>query len=191
MLIAGVDEVGRGPLVGNVVAAAVILKENHGIEGLGDSKKLSEKKRNSLYERITNEALSYCIAFATPKEIDAINILQASLLAMKRAVEGLSVEPEKIMVDGTHLPDLKYPMEAIPKGDSLIESISAASIIAKVTRDREMLELDKLYPDYGFASHKGYPTKLHLEKLHELGVLKEHHRRSFSPVAKVLAAEFA
>lgn len=189
-MIAGVDEVGRGPLVGNVVAAAVILKDNHKISGLTDSKKLTEKKREQLYDVIINEALDYSIASASPREIDNINILQSSLLAMKRAIEGLKLRPEKVLVDGIHKPKIDIPMKAIPKGDSLIESISAASILAKVTRDREMLQLDEIYPEYGFSKHKGYPTKLHLEKIKELGII-DCYRRTFAPVAKLLTEEGA
>lgn len=181
MIVAGVDEVGRGPLAGDVVTAAVILPENHGIVGLNDSKKLSEKKRLALFEEIKQKATAYCIERATPKEIDDLNILQASLLAMKRAVEGLAIEPEFVKVDGNKLPKWRYASEAIVQGDGLVEEISAASILAKVTRDNEMIELDKRYPGYGLAKHKGYPTKQHMQALDELGVT-EIHRRSFAPV---------
>lgn len=184
--IAGVDEVGRGPLVGDVVAAAVILPQNHQIAGLADSKKLSEKKRDALFELIIENAVSYCIARATPEEIDDLNILHASMLAMKRAVEGLSVQPGFVRVDGNRLPVWDYQAEAIVGGDGLIEEISAASIIAKVTRDREMVELDKAFPGYGFAQNKGYPTKVHLSALDSLGVTP-YHRRSFGPVKKRIA----
>ena len=184
-LIAGVDEVGRGPLAGPVVAAAVILDPDKPILGLADSKKLSEKKREALYDIILRDALSYSIARAEAVEIDEINIFQASLLAMQRAVEGLSVKPEKVLVDGTHCPKIAYPAEAIIKGDQKVQAISAASIIAKVTRDREMVLLDKQFPEYGFAKHKGYPTKVHMQALVEHGAT-ELHRRSFGPVKKVL-----
>lgn len=181
MLIAGVDEAGRGPLVGNVVAAAVILNPEKPIEGLADSKKLSEKKRNALYELILRDALAYHITFASPAEIDELNILHASMLAMKRAVEGLAIQPEHVLVDGNRLPVWHYSAEAIVKGDAKEACISAASILAKVTRDEEMVALDALHPDYGFAKHKGYPTKVHMEQLNRLGPLPEH-RRSFGPV---------
>ena len=184
--IAGVDEVGRGPLVGDVVAAAVILPQNHNIVGLADSKKLSEKKRDALFELIIENAISYCIARATPEEIDDINILHASMLAMKRAVEGLSVQPSFVRVDGNRLPVWDYKAEAIVGGDALVEEISAASIIAKVVRDREMVELDKAFPGYGFAQNKGYPTKVHMSALDNLGITP-YHRRSFGPVKKRIA----
>lgn len=184
--IAGVDEVGRGPLVGDVVAAAVILPSNHQIAGLADSKKLSEKKRDALFELIIENAVSYCIARATPEEIDDLNILHASMLAMKRAVEGLSIQPSFVRVDGNRLPVWDYKAEAIVGGDGLIEEISAASIVAKVVRDREMVELDKAFPGYGFAQNKGYPTKVHLSALDSLGITP-HHRRSFGPVKKRIA----
>ncbi len=184
-LVAGVDEVGRGPLVGNVVAAAVILNPEKPISGLADSKKLSEKKRNQLYAEIKDKALAWCVASASPEEIDEINILHASMLAMKRAVEGLNITPEFVYVDGNRCPDLKCPSEAVVKGDSKIAEISAASILAKVDRDREMELLDKEYPQYGFAKHKGYPTAVHFAALTEHGPLPEH-RRSFKPVRELL-----
>ena len=184
-LIAGVDEVGRGPLVGNVVAAAVILDPNKPISGLADSKKLSEKKRNLLYTEIKEKALAWCVASASPQEIDEINILHASMLAMKRAVEGLKIPPEFVYVDGNRCPDLTCPSEAVVKGDSKIAEISAASILAKVDRDHEMTLLDKDYPEYGFAKHKGYPTAVHLAALNKHGPLPEH-RRSFKPVRELL-----
>ena len=187
MLIAGVDEAGRGPLVGNVVAAAVILDPKKPIAGLADSKVLSEKKRNALYELIVRDALAYHIAFASPAEIDELNILHASMLAMKRAVEGLSKQPKHVLVDGNRLPIWHYSAEAIVKGDAKEACISAASILAKVTRDEEMVALDALHPNYGFAKHKGYPTKVHMEQLKILGPLPEH-RRSFGPV-KVLCSQ--
>lgn len=182
-LIAGVDEVGRGPLAGDVVAAAVILPEHHNIEGLNDSKKISEKKRELLFEQINNEALAVSIARASVVEIDEINILQASLLAMKRAVDRLGSAPDFVQVDGNKLPEWNYESEAIVGGDGSIACISAASIIAKVTRDREMIVLDQKYPGYGFAGHKGYPTKVHMQALAELGPC-EIHRRSYAPVKK-------
>lgn len=185
MLLAGVDEVGRGPLVGNVVTAAVILDSKHPIEGLTDSKKLSEKKRNQFYDEIVNKALCWFVAQASPEEVDKLNIYQATHLAMKRAVEGLKIQPDFVKVDGNKLPDWHYKSEAIVKGDLTVPEISAASILAKVTRDKQMTELDNRYPQYGFAKHKGYPTKLHLEKLREYGPI-EQHRRSFKPVAKLL-----
>lgn len=184
MLIAGVDEAGRGPLVGNVVAAAVILDPENPIEGLADSKKLSEKKRERLFDEIQLKAKAFCIALATPAEIDEINILHASMLAMQRAVEGLKIQPNHVLVDGNRLPKWSYSAEAIVKGDAKEPAIGAASILAKVARDREMVALNDLHPGYGFAKHKGYPTKAHMEALAALGPLPEH-RRSFGPV-KVL-----
>jgi len=185
MLIAGVDEVGRGPLAGPVVAAAVILDPGRPIEGLADSKKLSEKKRDQLFEIIQQRALTWCIGRAEVEEIDDINILQASLLAMKRAVMGLSLPPVKVLVDGNKLPDLPYAMEAIIKGDQKEPAISAASILAKVTRDREMVVLDGQYPGYGLAGHKGYPTAAHCDAIASLGI-SPIHRRSFGPVKRYL-----
>lgn len=183
--VAGVDEVGRGPLVGNVVAAAVILDPNKPIAGLADSKKLSEKKREQLYVEIKDKALAWCVAAASPAEIDELNILHASMLAMQRAVEGLPIAAEFVYVDGNRTPNLNCPSEAVVKGDSKIAEISAASILAKVDRDHEMLLLDKQYPQYGFAKHKGYPTKAHFAALQQYGVLPEY-RRSFKPVANML-----
>jgi ribonuclease HII len=185
MLIAGVDEVGRGPLAGPVVAAAVILDPNNPIEGLADSKKLSEKKREALFDIICENALSFAITRAEVEEIDTINIFQASLLAMKRAIEQLAIQPEKVLVDGSHCPRIELPCEAIIKGDQKVQAISAASIIAKVSRDREMIALHQQFPEYGFAQHKGYPTKQHLAALQTHGVT-DYHRRSFSPVKKLL-----
>ncbi|MFA9499142.1 ribonuclease HII [Mannheimia sp. E30BD] len=184
-LIAGVDEVGRGPLVGAVVTAAVILDPNNPIEGLMDSKKLSEKKRLALAEEIKTKALSWSLGRAEPAEIDELNILHATMLAMQRAVEGLHIQPDFILVDGNRPPLFSVPAQAVVKGDSLVAEISAASIIAKVARDQEMDELDKQFPQYGFAKHKGYPTKLHFEKLIEFGATP-YHRKSFAPVKKVL-----
>lgn len=184
-LIAGVDEVGRGPLAGPVIAAAVILDPNNPIEGLTDSKKLSDKKRQVLSEEIKQKALSWCIARAEPVEIDDINILQASLLAMQRSVEGLSHKPDHCLIDGNKLPKLNCSAEAIVKGDLKEPAISAASIIAKVARDNEMIEMDKKFPGYGFAQHKGYPTKFHREAIIEKGVTPIH-RKSFAPVQEQL-----
>lgn len=183
--IAGVDEAGRGPLVGSVVAAAVILDPQNPIEGLNDSKKLSEKKRNSLAIEIREKALAWSVSSVDEKEIDRINILQASLLAMKRAVESLSQSPDMVLVDGNKCPDISYKVEAIVKGDSKVAAISAASILAKVDRDRQMVELHEQYPQYGFDRHKGYPTKVHMELLNQHGPCPLH-RKSFSPVKKLL-----
>ncbi len=184
-LIAGVDEVGRGPLVGDVVTAAVILDPKHPISGLNDSKKLSEKKRLCLFELIKEKALCWAVGRASPIEIDELNILHATMLAMTRAVEGLSIRPEFVKVDGNRTPKWQYRSEAIVKGDGLVAEISAASIVAKVTRDEEMKSLHLRYPEYGFDQHKGYPTKLHMQKLQELGPLKEY-RMSFKPVQLAL-----
>ncbi len=180
-LVAGVDEVGRGPLAGDVVTAAVILDPDNPIEGLNDSKKLSEKKRNALFDEIQEKALSWAIARASVAEIDEINILQASLLAMKRAVEALNIQPEHVLVDGNKIPKWHYQAEAVVKGDGRVACIGAASILAKVTRDREMEAFDKEYPGYGFAGHKGYPTKVHMEAVERLGVCPIH-RRSYAPI---------
>ena len=174
--IAGVDEVGRGPLVGDVVTAAVILDPDNPIEGLRDSKKLSEKKRNSLSDEIKEKAIAWSIGRASPEEIDTLNILHATMLAMQRAVQGLNVIPDYVLVDGNRTPTFaseqgNITSQAVVKGDDRVNEISAASILAKVARDNEMIALDKLHPEYGFAKHKGYPTKLHLEKIIELGVL--------------------
>lgn len=185
-LIAGVDEAGRGPLAGSVVAAAVILNPGNPISGLTDSKKLSEKKRALLEIEIRQKALSWSIAESSQQEIDEINILHASMLAMKRAVLALDVKPGRVIVDGNREPDLSgYEVEAIIKGDLTEPSISAASILAKQHRDRQMLEMDAVYPEYQFAKHKGYPTKLHRELLIEHGA-SPIHRRSFRPVKEVL-----
>ncbi|MDY4280459.1 MAG: ribonuclease HII [[Pasteurella] mairii] len=185
--IAGVDEVGRGPLVGAVVTAAVILDPNQPIEGLNDSKKLSEKKRVLLAEEIKQKALAWSLGRAEAEEIDQLNILHATMLAMQRAVKNLKIQPHFVLIDGNRVPDLPMPAQAVVKGDSLVAEISAASILAKVARDQEMLVLDRRYPDYAFAQHKGYPTKLHLEKLAQFGVLPEY-RRSFAPVKKCLVS---
>lgn len=181
ILLAGCDEVGRGPLAGDVVAAAVILDPENPILGLDDSKKLTEKKRELLFDEIKLKAKSWCVARASVAEIDSINILQASLLAMHRAVQGLHIQPEFVLVDGNKLPQWNYTAEAVVKGDSRVAAISAASILAKVVRDREMVEMDKLYPGYGLADHKGYPTKVHMDALDKLGVTPIH-RTSYAPV---------
>lgn len=188
LLTAGVDEVGRGPLCGDVVTAAVILDPNNPIAGLNDSKKLTEKRREALYLEIKEKALSFCIARASVAEIDELNILQASLLAMHRAVAGLSVQPEFVLVDGNRVPNWPYRAQAVVKGDSRVPAIAAASILAKVTRDREMAEFDTVYPGYGMAGHKGYPTKVHLEALKQLGITPIH-RRSYAPVRAIVEAE--
>lgn len=187
-LIAGVDEVGRGPLVGDVVAAAVILDPQRPIEGLADSKKLSEKRREYLYELIRERALAWCVAKASPAEIDELNILHATLLAMQRAVAGLKVAPDYALIDGNRCPVLPCPAEPVVKGDARVAEISAASILAKVERDRQMQQLHLQFPEYGFARHKGYPTPEHLEVLSRLGALPEH-RRSFRPVREQLNRE--
>lgn len=189
--IAGVDEVGRGPLVGDVVTAAVILDPDNPIEGLMDSKKLSEKKRSILSEEIKQKATSWSIGRASPEEIDTLNILHATMLAMQRAVHGLDVTPDYVLVDGNRAPTFtngqsNIASQAVVKGDDRVVEISAASILAKVARDEEMIALDKLHPEYGFAKHKGYPTKVHLERIIEHGVL-DSYRQSFKPVARVLA----
>jgi ribonuclease HII len=185
ILLCGVDEAGRGPLAGAVFAAAVILDPAHPIVGLADSKKLSEKKRDFLALQIREYALAWAIASASAEEIDRINILQASLLAMRRAVEGLALVPHEVAVDGLHCPPLAMPAHAVVKGDSLVAEISAASILAKTARDAEMLELHQLYPDYGFDRHKGYPTADHLAAIALHGVTPIH-RRSFGPVRRAL-----
>lgn len=184
-LIAGVDEVGRGPLVGAVVTAAVILDPARPIVGLADSKKLSEKKRLALFDEIKEKALAWSLGRAEPHEIDELNILHATMLAMQRAVAGLPITPEFVLIDGNRCPALPMPAQAVVKGDSKVAEISAASILAKVTRDREMAQLDAQYPQYGFAKHKGYPTADHLRLLAELGAIAEH-RRSFAPVKRAL-----
>ncbi|WP_024529513.1 ribonuclease HII [Serratia fonticola] len=184
-LFAGVDEVGRGPLVGAVVTAAVILDPARPIVGLADSKKLSEKRRLALYDEIVEKALSWSLGRAEPVEIDQLNILHATMLAMQRAVAGLHIAPDMVLIDGNRCPKLPMRSLAVVKGDSRVAEISAASILAKVTRDREMTELDAIFPDYGFAQHKGYPTAFHLEKLAVLGAT-EYHRRSFAPVRRAL-----
>ena len=184
-LIAGVDEAGRGPLMGPVVAAAVILDELNPIKGLADSKKLTALRREALYDEIRAKALCCSIALATAEEIDSLNILQATMLAMKRAVEGLRLKPNKVLVDGNRLPTLAILAEAIVRGDALVPAISAASILAKVYRDRWCAEFHLEYPQYGFAGHKGYGTAEHLAALRLHGACPQH-RRSFAPVAEVL-----
>lgn len=189
--IAGVDEVGRGPLVGDVVTAAVILDPDNPIEGLMDSKKLSEKKRNLLSAEIKEKAIAWSIARATPEEIDTLNILHATMLAMQRAVQQLDIFPDYVLVDGNRCPTFldekgdSIASQHVVKGDARVAEISAASILAKVARDDEMHELDKLYPEYGFAKHKGYPTAAHLELIKTHGVLS-CYRASFKPVAQVI-----
>lgn len=186
-LVCGVDEAGRGPLAGAVYAAAVILDPARPISGIADSKKLSEKKRDALALIIKDQALAWCVAYATVEEIDSINILQATLLAMKRAVEGLQQVPHQVLVDGTHCPRVAFPTQAIIKGDDSVLEIGAASILAKTARDEEMCRLDSDYPQYAFARHKGYPTAEHLELLARHGA-SPVHRRSFGPVKNALLA---
>jgi ribonuclease HII len=184
-LVAGVDEVGRGPLCGPVVTAAVILDPARPIKGLNDSKKLSEARREALFEEIREKALAWCIARADVHEIDQLNILHATMLAMQRAVEGLSVTPKLALIDGNRCPKLKVPSAPVVQGDAKVPAIAAASILAKVSRDREMQEMEALYPGYGIGGHKGYPTPVHLEALKRLGPTPIH-RRSFGPVRALL-----
>jgi len=185
-LVAGVDEVGRGPLIGDVVAAAVILPKGFNLP-IRDSKKLSKSKREAYALQIKAEAISYAIYHVTPEEIDEVNILQATMNAMKGAIEALSHTPDKVLVDGNRCPKVQCLCEAIVKGDDKVAEISAASILAKVARDQQMLELDALYPQYGFAQHKGYPTKAHLQALEKYGLIEgEGYRRSFKPVQRIL-----
>jgi len=184
-LLCGVDEAGRGPLAGPVYAAAVMLDPGRPIAGLADSKQISEKRRDRLAPQIKERALAWAIASATVDEIDALNILQATLLAMRRAVEALTPQPAEVLVDGTHCPKIALPVRAIVKGDSTVAAISAASILAKTARDAEMLRLHALYPHYGFDRHKGYPTAAHLAALREHGVIGIY-RRSFRPVRELL-----
>jgi len=186
-LLAGVDEVGRGPLVGAVVTAAVILDPARPIEGLADSKKLSEKRRLALYDEIIDKAAAWSLGRCEAVEIDQLNIYQATMLAMTRAVDGLAIRPEYVLVDGNRCPNWHWPSEPVVKGDGRVPAISAASILAKVTRDREMEVLEQLYPGYGLAAHKGYPTPVHLEALKRLGITP-HHRRSFRPVQEAFEA---
>lgn len=184
-LIGGVDEVGRGPLVGPVVAACVILPVNYKLSGLDDSKKLSEKKREKFYDIIMKDAIAVGIGVVDAKKIDEINILEASRLAMKLAIENLNVKPEFVLSDAMKLDNIDIPYEAIIHGDSLSLSIAAGSVIAKVTRDRMMYELDEKYPEYGFAQHKGYPTKKHLENLQKYGILS-NYRFTYKPVSDLI-----
>ncbi len=183
MIIVGVDEAGRGPLVGSVVAGAVILPNDFDLPELTDSKKLSEKKRETLYALITQQC-QWAVGESSPQEIDEINILQATMLAMKRAVENLNIKYDQVLVDGNRCPELEN-CQSIIKGDLTEPVISAASIIAKVTRDKQMVALDEQYPEYGFAKHKGYGTKVHLQALAEFGAIKHQHRYSFAPVKRV------
>jgi len=185
VLICGVDEAGRGPLAGPVSAAAVILDPANPIPGLNDSKKLSEKQRDKLALLIRERALAWAVAYASVEEIDRLNILQATLLAMQRAVQALSIQPQQVLVDGLYCPQTGIPSEAIVKGDSKVAAISAASILAKTDRDALMLQLDAQYPQYGFALHKGYPTAAHLAALRAYGA-SEVHRKSFKPVRELL-----
>ena len=184
-LMAGVDEAGRGPLAGPVVAAAVILDDDDPIEGLADSKALTARRRELLFDQVRARALSFCIAEASVEEIDRLNILHATMLAMKRAVEGLRLKPAKALVDGNRLPPLRIPAEAIVRGDALVPAISAASILAKVHRDAWCEAFDAEHPDYGFASHKGYGTAEHVDRLRQLGPTPQH-RRSFAPLREWL-----
>ena len=189
-LVCGIDEAGRGPLAGPVVAAAVILDPARPIAGLNDSKKLSEKKRDALAVLIHEQALAWYVAESSVEEIDRLNILHATMLAMQRAVEGLRLKPALVQVDGNRLPRLAVQGEAIVKGDLLVPAISAASILAKVTRDRWCAEFDVRYPEYGFAAHKGYGTAQHMQALARLGATSAH-RRSFAPVARALQSQGA
>lgn len=181
----GVDEAGRGPLAGNVVAAAVILDPQQVIVGLNDSKKLSPATRERLYQEIIHHALAYAIGEASVAEIDSLNILQATMIAMQRAIAALSIVPTQALIDGNKLPQLSIPAQAIIGGDALIPAISAASIVAKVTRDRQLIALDELYPNYGFARHKGYGTAAHLAALAKFGPLAGIHRYSFAPIKQL------
>ncbi|WP_082786395.1 ribonuclease HII [Polynucleobacter yangtzensis] len=187
--VCGVDEAGRGPLVGAVVAGAVVLDPNNPIDGLKDSKKLTAARREYLYEQIMEKAKAWGVGEASPLEIDQINILQATMLAMRRAIEDLTTRlgawPDKALIDGNRCPELPIAAEAIVKGDAKEPAISAASIVAKVTRDRQMMSLHERHPEYGFAQHMGYPTEAHFAALKQYGVC-DQHRRSFSPVRKVL-----
>ena len=185
LLLAGVDEAGRGPLAGPVVAAAVILDPQKHIDGLADSKVLNERKRDSLFEAIKIDTLSWSVGVATVEEIDELNILQATLLAMQRAINGLAIQPDEVLIDGNCLPKLLMPAQAIVKGDSKVKAISAASIVAKVVRDKIMVDYHNLYPDYAFQFHKGYGTKQHLKEIEKFGFLPIH-RKSFNPLRTIL-----
>lgn len=184
MNVCGIDEAGRGPLAGNVVAAAVILPKGLVIDGLDDSKKLSEKKREALFDIIQKESVSFSVAWATPREIDELNILGATMLAMHRAVEGLDIPADFALIDGNTARGFSIPVKTIVKGDAKSPSIAAASILAKVTRDRQCIELDMKYPEYGFKKHKGYPTKDHMNKLREIGPCEEHRKSFLSFLSK-------
>ena len=186
--VAGVDEAGRGPLAGPVVAGAVILDPENPITGLDDSKRLSASRRERLFDEIQEKALAWAVASASVAEIDSINILQATMLAMQRAVNALQPTAEHALVDGNRCPELSCPAQAIVRGDSKVAAISAASILAKVTRDREMQALDVMYPGYGLAQHKGYPSKAHIQALESLGV-SPVHRRSYAPVRRIIERE--
>ncbi|WP_456268150.1 ribonuclease HII [Kushneria sp. AK178] len=186
--LAGVDEVGRGPLIGSVVACAVILDPGRPIKGLMDSKKMTPKRREQLDRQIREQALAVSLGEATPGEIDTLNIHHATHLAMRRAIDGLSITPEYLLIDGNRMPGHSLPGQAIVKGDGRVAAIAAASIVAKVARDAQMHSLDARYPDYGFAAHKGYPTRAHLDALERLGPLPEH-RRSFRPVRALLPGQ--
>jgi ribonuclease HII len=188
LLFAGVDEAGRGPLAGPVVAAAVILDPKRPIEGLADSKILSEPKRENLCKMVMDVALSWSVGIASVEEIDELNILQATLLAMQRAVNGLAIQPDKVLIDGNQLPSLLIPAQAIVKGDSKVKAISAASILAKVERDRTMVDYHKKYPDFSFHLHKGYGTQLHLAEIEQFGILPIH-RKTFNPVKTMLCQQ--
>jgi ribonuclease HII len=183
--VAGVDEAGRGPLAGPVIAGAVILDPSRPIDGLRDSKRLTARRRERLYEEISECALAWAVGRAEVEEIDRINILQASLLAMQRAVQALMPAAEHVLVDGNRCPEFACPAQAIVKGDDKVAAISAASIMAKVTRDREMVDMDRAFPGYGLAQHKGYPSKAHMEALEALGITPIH-RRSYAPVRRIL-----
>ena len=183
-VIAGVDEVGRGPLIGPVVTAAVILPKGYMLEGLTDSKKLTEKKRNMFYDIIMRDAIAVSVGMMDESVIDEVNIYEATKLAMKQAIDNLSIKPEHVLIDAMKL-DIDIPTTSIIKGDAKSESIAAASVIAKVTRDRMMYELDKKYPMYGFGSHKGYPTKKHIEALYEYGLI-EGYRKTYAPVKDMI-----
>jgi len=186
LMLAGVDEVGRGPLAGPVVTAAVILSPDDPMWGqYRDSKRVAEKKRIRLYHHIRKHAVAYSMGHATVAEIDRLNILHATMLAMRRAVDGLTVKPSNVLVDGNRVPDMAYPVEAVVGGDDSVQEIAAASIVAKVVRDRLMQRLGHVFPVYGFAAHKGYGTKIHLEALRDHGPC-EWHRKSFAPVARYL-----
>ncbi|XOZ34871.1 ribonuclease HII [Halomonadaceae bacterium KBTZ08] len=184
LYLAGVDEVGRGPLAGPVVTAAVILDPDNPVEGLRDSKKLSERKREALFDVIQERALSWALGRCEVDEIDTLNIHGATMLAMERAVAALAPAPEYVLVDGHRCPDWQWPAMEVVKGDGRVDAIAAASILAKVSRDREMVALDERYPGYGLGGHKGYPTKAHIEALHRQGA-SPVHRRSFAPVSKL------